>query len=459
MAAGDPPIEGFGRATLWASAVGGALCSLLVAYRLLTMSLEVGSAQGNWVYVYLQGFQPSFVRSFVYACIACGLLIAVTPTLVRRLEWWTVVAWLAVGLFVQGSVRQVTRYSFEQIFVSDGASSFYSPTLTYDTRTLVRDFEKLRPQLPTHAQSNMPGKLALVGALRSFSDRPLRLAWVVILISNLGGLLLYWFVRELLGDRDVAITAVIFYLLVPAKLFFFPVLNTVTPVIVLACACLWLQSLRTRRLAYAAGFGVAVYALAFFDPLGLVMGLLFAALAVHVLRDQEQPWRRFGTLCIIAAGGFLAAYAVLLVGLQFDLVTTFVSLASDASAFNTLAGRPYSIWVRQNIVDFLFGLGVCNAVLATATMAFAANRSRVDRWRDPIVVFSVACGAILIATDVIGINRGEVVRLWIFLACFFQVLAAHACVRLRSRTAVMLVVCTMLLQSVLGTGMLNFAQP
>jgi hypothetical protein len=39
----------------------------------------------------------------------------------------------------------------------------------------------------------------------------------------------------------------------------------------------------------AAGFGVAVYALAFFDPLGLVMGLLFAALAVHVLRDQEHP--------------------------------------------------------------------------------------------------------------------------------------------------------------------------
>ena len=423
------------------------------------MSLEVGSARGNWAYVYLQGFQPSFVRSFFYACIGCGLLIAVTPTLIRRWEWPTVVAWLAVGVFAQVSVRQVTRYSFEQIFVSDGASSFYSPTLAYDTPTLVRDFEKLRLQLPTHAQSNMPGKLVLVGALRSLSDRPLALAWMVVLISNLGAVLLYWFVRNLMADRHVAITAVIFYLLVPAKLFFFPVLNTVTPVIVLACACLWLQTLRTRRLGYAAAFGVAVYALAFFDPLGLVMGLLFAALAVHVLREQEHPWRDFGALSAVAAGGFLASYATLLVGFQFDLVTTFVTLASDASAFNTIAGRPYSIWVQQNIVDFLFGLGVCNAVLAAATMAWAANRPRADRWRDPIVVFSLACGAILIATDVIGLNRGEVVRLWIFLACFFQVLAAHACVRLRSQTAVMLVVCTMLLQGVLGTGMLNFAQP
>ena len=137
MAADDPPIAGFARATLWASAIGGALCSFLVAYGLLTMSLEVGSARGNWVYVYLQGFQPSFVRSFAYACIACALLIAVTPTLIRRSEWFTIVAWLAVGLFVQVSVRQVTRYSFEQIFVSDGANSFYSPTLAYDTPTLA----------------------------------------------------------------------------------------------------------------------------------------------------------------------------------------------------------------------------------------------------------------------------------------------------------------------------------
>ena len=190
------------------------------------------------------------------------------------------------------------------------------------------------------------------------------------------------------------------------------------------------------------------------------MGLLFAALAVHVLRDQGTPLATFRNA--LHDGGWRLPwrlYAALLVGLQFDLVTTFVTLASSASAFNTIAERPYSLWVQQNIVDFLFGLGVCNAVLATATMALAANRPRIDRWRDPIVVFSVACGAILIATDVIGINRGEVVRLWIFLACFFQVLAAHACVRLRSRTAVMLVVCTMLLQGVLGTGMLNFAQP
>ena len=152
-------------------------------------------------------------------------------------------------------------------------------------------------------------------------------------------MLLYWFVRNLMADRNVAITAVIFYLLVPAKLFFFPVLNTVTPVIVLgrprpgpipADAPAGL-----RRRFRCRGVRARV-----FDPLGLVMGLLFAALAVDVLREQEHPWRDFGALSAVAAGGFLAVYATLLVGFQFDFVTTFVTLASDASAFNTIAGRP-----------------------------------------------------------------------------------------------------------------------
>jgi hypothetical protein len=65
----------------------------------------------------------------------------------------------------------------------------------------------------------------------------------------------------------------------------------------------------------------------------------------------------------------------------------------------------------------------------------------------------------LLATDLLGINRGEVTRLWIFLACFFQIPAAYACARLNSRVALALVLGTTLLQTALGTAMIGFIVP
>jgi len=76
-----------------------------------------------------------------------------------------------------------------------------------------------------------------------------------------------------------------------------------------------------------------------------------------------------------------------------------------------------------------------------------------------IVAFSVALAVVILATDLLGVNRGEVVRLWIFLACFAQIPAAYACARLNSRAAVAIVVLTSVLQGALGTVMMGFATP
>ena len=77
----------------------------------------------------------------------------------------------------------------------------------------------------------------------------------------------------------------------------------------------------------------------------------------------------------------------------------------------------------------------------------------------PIVALSLGLGGVLLAIDLSGVNRGEVTRLWIFLACFFQIPAAYVCVRLQSRTAVMLILGTTLLQDVLATSMIAFVLP
>jgi hypothetical protein len=61
--------------------------------------------------------------------------------------------------------------------------------------------------------------------------------------------------------------------------------------------------------------------------------------------------------------------------------------------------------------------------------------------------------------DVIGVNRGEAIRLWIFLACFWQIPAAYICRRLESSLAFTVVLIMTVLQIALGTAMLAFIVP
>src|SRR5262249_27943455 len=131
---------------------------------------------------------------------------------------------------------------------------------------------------PLHAQSNMPGKLLAIYGLLNFSRHPAVLAWLVVLLSNLGGVIFYFFVRDLFGDRRVALYALILYFLVPAKLYFFPLLNTLTPALAIACAYLTLKWTRSQRASYAALIGVVVYALILYEPICLVAGVLCAAI-------------------------------------------------------------------------------------------------------------------------------------------------------------------------------------
>jgi hypothetical protein len=44
------------RRLLWAALIAGSALSLIVSYRVLTLSLVLGSVEGRWVYGYLQRF-------------------------------------------------------------------------------------------------------------------------------------------------------------------------------------------------------------------------------------------------------------------------------------------------------------------------------------------------------------------------------------------------------------------
>jgi hypothetical protein len=448
-------------AILWSGLLLGSALSLWVSYAIAMQSLVLGSREGRWVYPYVQRFGARSLVVFLLVSVVAGSLVAMRGALWRRSEWLPVLVWIAVALGLQGLLRSLTPYTFEHIFTSDGANAFYGVAGHYTAETVLSDFDRVRAYWPLHAQSNMPGKLMLVYALKHISRRPDVLAWLVVLTSNLGGVLMYVFVRDLFADRQVALYSLVLYLFVPAKLFFFPLLNTVTPVVVLCCACLVLRWLMTGNTIYAAMLGVALYGLVFYEPLPLVIGLLFAALAVRALCRAEMSWRRLLAQSGVAAMTFVTTYAAIRAWTGFDLISALRQIGAHAVAFNAEAARPYSIWVRENLREFLFGVGICQAVVFWA--ALGEGLWRPESWGSrltlPITVLCLGLAGVLLATDLIGVNRGEVVRLWIFLACFFQIPAAYVCARLDNRAAFVLVLATTVLQDALGTSMLGFIVP
>jgi hypothetical protein len=199
---------------------------------------------------------------------------------------------------------------------------------------------------------------------------------------------------------------------------------------------------------------VALYGLVLFEPLPLVTGIVCAAFVARWLWTGDLTLRVVAVQSLVVLAAFAAAHALMLAMFHFDLIQTVRETAADAMAFNVESRRPYGIWVRQNLVDFFFATGICQAVVFIVAVAWSVWHAK----EQPAMLF-LGTALAVIAADLIGINRGEVVRLWIFLACFVQIAAAFFCAIATSRTAVLLVLATTLLQSALGTSMLNFGSP
>ena len=182
------------------------------------------------------------------------------------------------------------------------------------------------------------------------------------------------------GDRFFAGLSAILYLFTPAKLYFVPLLNAVTPVVVLICACVMIRWLNTARVIYAVVLGVTVYGLALFEPTALIAGVLFSVLLIHRVVSGQLPLRTALQHIGAALLSFVATYVAMIGWFGFDLFRAFAAVARDAAQFNVNSGRPYAIWVWQNLLDIAFGVGWCQTVLFAAALADGVVRWP-SRWR------------------------------------------------------------------------------
>lgn len=449
-----------GRRILWGALLAGTGLSLAASAAVAFRTLTLGSADGGWVYGYGPLLSPAV---FGVACgAAAAALVLLRLTVRQRLAaGWLLAIWIGAAFGLHAAIRTLAPDPLERLFRSDAANSFYSVSLRHAPLEMLGRFNRIRHDAPPHARSNMPGKVLLLHALGTLSTRADVLPWLVVLVSSLGAIPAFLFARALFDDVRSGLFGAVLYLFVPAKLFFFPLMNTVTPAIVLACAWVLVWWLKTGSPVRAAVLGASLYAMVLFEPLPLVIGLLFLGLCVRAWARGVVSGERVILGCALGALTFIAMSEAVRVATGFDLVRAFRQIGDHAVEFNREAGRPYAVWMRANLGEFAFGTGLAQVALFAGTMVVTLGGG--GRWRDRVLAapatVCLSLAAVLAAVDAIGINRGEVLRLWIFLACFFQIPAAWACARLGGVAPIALVVGTSILQACLGTAMVRFVVP
>lgn len=448
-----PPRPGVPRLVAWAAAVGAGLTALAVVAMLLRR-LPTGSKLGGWTYPYdrLGGQWHVLWPAAVVAAAVLGLLW-LSRRLPERLDRAVVAGWFVAAVPLQLLLRSYALPSLGDIVASDRANSFYSPSQRWSAGEFIGNYMGLVEQLPPHARTNMPGKTMLYFLLDALGLGPAAMGTAVLVLANLSAVLLWLIVRDLVGDRRMALYALVLCLFLPAVGYFAPVLNAVSPVPVLLALWLHVRYLRTRRDGYAAGLGAALYLTLFFEPLPLVMGIVFAALLGVAL--WQGTLSRVDGMRLVAAmlGGFAACVIVMRALFGYDIFDNLGYVLADANDFNA-RWRPYGMWVTRNLWYLALAAGIASCAMLAAA-GFDAVRRRAAH---PAAVLTLSGLAVLVVLDLWGINRGETVRLWIFLAAFLQVGAAWLCARTNRFWPVAVIVACAVAQAGVGSAMIGFVR-
>ena len=263
---------------------------------------------------------------------------------------------------------------------------------------------------------------------RDMSDADLAGVWLASVLLPLAAALAvvpaYAFAVSLYGVR-AGVAAAAFCAALPSFYVYSPGLDQLFPVFAVTAWWLSWTAGRRRSLGRAAVAGFVV-------SLGLFLSLSFAVVAgwaallfLEALEWAEVRPRQVAALVGAAVVGFLVPIAVAWVAWGYESPAVWAQCLQANADFNAGSGRAYWKWVLANPVDFLVFLGVPVAVafawgVGRAVGTVRRGASAAKDW----AVLSLA--GLLVLLDLVGANRGEVSRLWMFLMPACVVVAAGA---------------------------------
>jgi hypothetical protein len=440
------------------------LCIVAVVLLVGSKAITFGSSSGGWTYGYLANFQLRPVLAAIGLSLVLAALFHLARDLIKRHQIAVLALWIPIGLAAQLFLHSFYPYSIAEIVRSNGANSFYDVSLRYRAYDFLNRYHQLMQAMPLHTKDNMPGKVLLYQGLRFLTNDPRWLGITIVAIADFGGVLLYFIVSAVYASREIALASLVLYLFTPATIYFMPILNVVSVVPLLACLLALVRFLRSRRRILAVLFGVGLYAAILFDPLPLALGLFFVALAGRSWWRSEVRTRDVLWLLSFGLSGFLAAYGVMFFWVRFDLLTTLMAVWADAHAFNA-SHRPYEVWLWADLLEFFFNAGALASLLCLvygATLLLRAPLSARTCAADllgrssPGPMLLIALLATIAALDLLGLNRGEVVRLWIFMTVFVEVVAAGFSIEMAGKWTIDIVLAGSIIPTAVTISMVGF---
>jgi len=436
---------------------------IMMTFLVYSGNFIFGSIKGIWMYRYFEEIStlPRWIPITALSLLALSVFIG--GKLIHSYEKTTIIISFPILLVLQFVMRNATPFSLGEIVASDKSNSFYTPSVQYSALEILRNFETLAAAFPSHARTNMPGKILFFEFLGSFTTDPNVLGWLVVVISSLGGVLLYSICRKMFIDRVAAYYAYIFYILIPCRLFFLPLLNTITPLFMLLMILAVVLFTEKSTFLNAWLTGTAVYFLILFEPSPLVTGLIPAGVLFYSLINNKLTKQAILRLIIHASLAFLILHLVFRIFFSFDLFATFQFILGDATHFNQLAGRGYRIWFGENLKEFFYSAGTPIIVIFIYSISQAVagwdEISKPMRWPYEFI-YSISLLTTFAFVVLLGINRGETSRLWIYLAVLFQVPAAVYLAKIRKNTLIFyLVAGTLVVQTLIPLHRVGFASP
>ncbi|WP_439629651.1 hypothetical protein [Gemmata sp.] len=373
-----------------------------------------GSEAGGWLYPrFSSGVRPAAWAvgwALAAAAVPCVLL---GHRCVDRRPRLVIALWFVTGLGAQLALWAVASTDLATA-VADGSNGFFAVAAQHGPAEFLRDYRAIAPSHSFHVRANLAGKVLFFHALRAVTDSPRATALLILCVSNLGGVLAYAIARELYGSRRTGHAALVLYLLLPAKVYFLPLMNTVTPVFIMVPLWLLMRFCASGRPAWLVAVGVSLYWLVLFDPVPLVTGLVFLAVLRRACARKDVNLRGLAVVLVVVPATFVTSAWLVDVAFGYDIAEALRFAVGHASEFNELNQRPYGLWLVQNLIDFFVNTGVGTSAIFLVVATVAVRRPVPER----VVPLSVL--AVVLVLDALGVNRGEVIRLWIFLGAFVQ---------------------------------------
>ena len=437
--------------------------SALMIYLVHLRNYVFGSELGHWVYPYLSSlpFFPEWILLTVLLSVA--LFVFLGGKFIHSHEKITLFVLFLFGVFIQSLIRRIYPFSLGAVVESDTANSFYSPAISHSALEVLSKFNDLVSSFPLHARSNMPGKILLFEFFTLFTSSTEAMGYLVIIISSVGALLLYGICKRLFHDRQIAFYALTLYVLLPCKVFFFPILNTVTPVLMLLCFYFLVVYLDNKHNFLPWLLGISFFILALFEPSPLITGIVMAGITIYALKEGKLSRKEFYRLILYTLLGFLAISLIFYVLFSFNFFQSFFYILDEARNFNVNDGRGYLIWIIENSREFFYSAGVPVMIIFIymAILIFAKTKTlkETTHWSlENVFVISLLINYMVLLF--LGINRGEITRLWIYLAVLFQVPASVFIAKIGKGTIIFFLVAGLLaMQGMVTLHRIGFVFP